>query len=48
MTHALMCVGTWSHLGFMKDSDVLAVSLLPDVEGEEEEELKEGWDAIEQ
>jgi hypothetical protein len=47
-TCALMCVGTWSQLGFVKDSDVLAVSLLADVEGEEEEELEEGWDAIKQ
>jgi hypothetical protein len=46
MTCALMCVGTWSQLGFLKDSDVLTVSLL--LEDEEEEELEEGWDAIEQ
>jgi hypothetical protein len=44
-TRALMCVGLWSQLGYVKDSDVLAVGQLPDVEGEEKE-LEEGWDAI--
>lgn len=44
-TRALMCVGTWSLLGMVKDKDVLAVATLPAVEGEEEE-LETGWDAI--
>jgi hypothetical protein len=30
----------------VKDSDVLAVGTLPDVEEEEEEELEDGWDYI--
>ena len=44
-TRALMCLGTWSKLGYVKDKDVHTVGRLPDVEGEEDE-LKEGWDAI--
>jgi hypothetical protein len=30
----------------VKDEDVLKVALLPDVEGDEEMELEEGWDSI--
>ena len=30
----------------MKDSDVYAVTILDEVEGDEEPELKEGWDDI--
>jgi hypothetical protein len=40
-----MCVGDWSKLGYVRDKDVLAVTMLPDVEGDEEE-LLDGWDAI--
>jgi hypothetical protein len=29
----------------MKDKDITAITVLPEVEGDEEE-LKEGWDAI--
>jgi hypothetical protein len=29
----------------VRDRDVLAVTILPDVEGDEEE-LRDGWDAI--
>lgn len=46
-TRALMCLGVWSLLGYVEDEDVLAVAKLDDIpEGEEEEELEEGWDAI--
>lgn len=42
-----MCLGVWSLLGFVKDEDVLSVTKLDDIpEGEDEEELEEGWDAI--
>jgi hypothetical protein len=44
-TRALMCLGNWSLLGFVKDRDICAVTVQPEVEGEEEE-LPEGWDAI--
>ena len=30
----------------MKDSDVLAVGVLDEVEGDEEPELEDGWDHI--
>jgi hypothetical protein len=41
----LMCVGNWSRLGYVRDQDVCAVTMLPDVEGDEED-LQDGWDAI--
>ena len=44
-TRALMCVGEWSKLGYVKDKDIRAVTTLPEVEGEEEEP-QENWDAI--
>ncbi|KIM36395.1 hypothetical protein M413DRAFT_42588, partial [Hebeloma cylindrosporum] len=30
-TRALMCVGIWSCLGYVKDSDLKAVAILPEV-----------------
>ena len=45
-THALLCLRNWSLLGYIKDSDVEVVARMPDVEGDEEEELREGWDSI--
>ena len=45
-TRALLCLGNWSLLGYIKDSDVEAVAMMPDVEGNVEEELEEGWDKI--
>lgn len=44
-TRALMMVGAWSRLGYVKDNDVKAATMLPEVKGEEEE-LDEDWDAI--
>ena len=44
-TRALMCLGVWSLMGLVKDSDVTAVTVLPEVEGEEEQ-LDLDWDAI--
>ena len=41
-----MCLGQWSLMGYVKDKDVLAVTRLDDVEGEEEEELEDDWDKI--
>jgi hypothetical protein len=43
---ALLCLGSWSLLGMVRDEDVLKVTLLQDVEGEEEVELMDSWDAI--
>jgi len=44
-TRALMCIGAWSPLGYVKDRDVRAVTALPELDGVEEE-LREDWDAI--
>ena len=43
---ALLCLGSWSLLGYIKDSDVEAIARMPDVEGDAEKELEEGWDRI--
>lgn len=43
-TRAILCLGTWSKLGFIKDNDILDVAKLQDVEGEDR--LDEGWDEI--
>jgi hAT family C-terminal dimerisation region len=45
-TRALMCVGAWSVLGYVKDQDVRVGTMLPEVEEGEEGELLDGWDAI--
>ncbi|KIK42772.1 hypothetical protein CY34DRAFT_82964, partial [Suillus luteus UH-Slu-Lm8-n1] len=44
-TRALLCLGSWSLLGLVKDKDVMSVTRLPDLQGEEDE-LSEGWDDI--
>ena len=38
-----ICLGSWSKQGQVKESDVFAVTILDEVEGDEEPELKEGW-----
>lgn len=40
-----MCLGDWSRLGFVKNKDIMAVTVLPEESGDEEE-LSNGWDAI--
>ena len=46
-THALLCVGVWSLLGYVKDSDAKGVIVLPELRADEkEEELKLDWDKI--
>jgi len=46
-TRALMCLGVWSQLGYVKDSDIEAVVSLPEVPVNEiEEALAVGWDTI--
>jgi hypothetical protein len=42
----LLCSGSWSLLGLVKDSDLLAVTVLQEVEGVEEPGLEDGWDPI--
>ncbi len=45
-THALICLGSWSLLGLVKNMDILAITALDDAEGNEEYELEDGWDHI--
>jgi hypothetical protein len=40
-----MCLGAWSRLGYVKDTDVMAVAMMPEMEGEEND-LEAGWDCI--
>jgi hypothetical protein len=44
-TRALLCLGSWSKLNLIKPDDVNNVTMLPDVEGEEQE-MAHGWDSI--
>ena len=46
-TRALMCLGAWSVLGFVNNSDIKAVVVLPGVPADAKEDaLADGWDAI--
>lgn len=46
-TQALMCLGAWSRLGFVKDSDIKAVVRLPEIPANTKEDvIAVGWDAI--
>jgi hypothetical protein len=46
-TWALMCLGVWSCLGYVKDSDIKGVVILPEVPANtKESNLAVGWDAI--
>jgi hypothetical protein len=45
--HALMCLGVWSALGYVKNRDITLVTSQPDLEdGVEEDMLEEGWDMV--
>jgi hypothetical protein len=44
-TRALLCVGSWSLLGLVKDEDVLSAAMLADI-NEDIEDLYSGWDAV--
>ena len=42
-----MCLGVWSQLGYVKDSNIKAVVALPGVSANKKAEaLPVGWDAI--
>ena len=45
LTHALMCLGVWRKMGYVKDMDMKSATILPEVDGEEEE-LAKNWDNI--
>ena len=38
-THALLCLGIWTEMGYMKDKDVKAATVLPEVDLDDENEL---------
>ena len=44
-THSLLCLGAWSTLGLVDDSDVKKVMELQDAEGKDVV-LADGWDKI--
>lgn len=44
-TRALICFGNWSLLGYVKDKDITAVTVLLEI-ARDEEELEDGWDSI--
>jgi hypothetical protein len=44
-TRALMCLGVWSVMGYVKNMDIMAVTVMPEVDGEEDT-LSDNWDAI--
>ncbi|TFK79411.1 hypothetical protein K466DRAFT_505613 [Polyporus arcularius HHB13444] len=45
-TRALLCVGEWSRLDLLRLDDVKPAVDLPDLEGEEEFEMAEGWERV--
>ena len=46
-TWALLCLGIWSEMGYMKDKDLKAATVLPEVGlDEEEDDLGDDWDDI--
>ncbi len=42
---ALLCLGVWSSMGYVKDDDIKAAAVLPEVDGEEED-LADDWESI--
>ena len=40
-----MCVGEWSSMGLVKDSNLTMAATLPDIDSEDED-LGNDWDAI--
>jgi hypothetical protein len=42
-----MCLGAWSALGFVSDSDIKVVVRLPEIPADtKEDDIAIGWDAI--
>ena len=44
-TRALLCVGVWSVMGYVKDGGMKAAAVLPEVKGKEDE-LSADWDSL--
>ena len=40
-TRALLCLGYWSRLGYVEDSDIQAAAVLPDIMGKDAEDANE-------
>lgn len=45
-TRALLCIGSWSLAGHIKDEDILKVAREPELDLDEEVVYEDGWDAI--
>ena len=45
-TRALLCLGVWSRMDYVRDKDVKAAIVLPEVGLDEEDILSDDWDAI--
>lgn len=43
---SLLCLQTWSKMGFVDDSDVDAVSRMEDLQGDDNVKLQDGWNKI--
>lgn len=43
---AILCLGEWSRLGLVMDSDIMKEARTPAIEGDEDVELEDGWDLI--
>ncbi|KIK94733.1 hypothetical protein PAXRUDRAFT_142257 [Paxillus rubicundulus Ve08.2h10] len=48
LTCVLLCLGIWNKPKLIKDEGIVKVSALPDIEGNDEVELVDGWDCVEQ
>ena len=45
--HALMCVGAWSLLGYVKNSDLMDITGLPkEDKNKTEYDVHDGWNAV--
>jgi hypothetical protein len=45
-TRASICLGAWSKMGLVMDSDVMEVAKLPDVVNGSEDKLDRDWDSV--
>jgi hypothetical protein len=46
-TRALLCLGSWSLLNLVKEDDVRAAAMLPEIDGDKDDmDMDVGWDTI--
>jgi hypothetical protein len=43
---AVLCLGEWSQLGLVKDSDIKAASQTEPIDSDDDVEMDDGWDSI--